>query len=194
MYLQFAKDQWNLQDVTYAWSRRFPETPSFQQKDDYVENRCDPEVTYGYENISLLTKQKYGPGTTITTRCAYFEDGAPLIMLSDDLYTDENGNLRYDNYFEVVLYKNGINVWRLWNQDGKMVWHRRLGAEFPVSEGEIHELSVTTGPCELTITVDGAHKLVLRTEDIFPSYHVGIDACEGINRFWDMHVDGEIVE
>ncbi len=191
MHIYFTKDGWNLDDVTYAWSRRFPETPTFTQMDDHVENRADAAVTYGYENISLLTKEKYGPGTKITTRCAYLEDGAPLIMLCDKLYTDEDGQLRYDNYFEIVLYKNGINVWRLWNQDGKMTWHKRLGAEFPVSEGEAHELAVTTGEHEFVITVDGEHKLSLRVEDLFDGYHVGIDACEGINRFWDLVVEGK---
>ncbi len=194
MHIQFTKDGWSLDKITYAWSRRFPETPTFTQMDDHVENRADPAVTYGYENISLLTKEKYGPGTKITTRCAYLEDGAPLIMLCDKLYTDEAGHLRYDNYFEVVLYKNGINVWRLWNQDGQMTWHKRLGAEFPVSEGEAHELTVVTGEKEFVITVDGTHKLTLRVEDLFPAYHVGIDACEGVNRFWDLAVEGDLAE
>ena len=195
MHLSFAKDRWRTGEFTYAYSRRFEETPVFTQRDEYVESLADPAAVYGYENISFVTAEKVPVGTKITTRCAFFGDGAPLILLAKDLEADSRGVLRYGDYFEVVLYKNGINVWRLRQdpagkpENGYVVWHKRLGAEFPVAEGVPHELVVQTAENTLKITVDGSHSLTLRTEDLFPSFHAGIDACEGINRFWSLDVE-----
>ena len=107
MHLSFAKDRWSTGEFTYAYSRRFEETPVFTQRDEYVESLADPAAVYGYENISFATAEKVPVGTKITTRCAFFDDGAPLILLAKDLEADSRGVLRYGDYFEVVLYKNG---------------------------------------------------------------------------------------
>ena len=189
MKISFAESAWNTDEMTYAYSWRFPETPVFVQKDDCVENLKNPAASCaGYDFISLLTKKKFGAGTKITTRCAFEGDAAPLIVFADELDTDENGSKRYGNYFEVVLYKNGINVWRLWKQaDGTVTWHKRLGVEFPVSEGDIHTLSVEMKKDDLVIEADG-RKITLRAEDFFPACHIGINACEGICRFYDLSV------
>ena len=191
MRLTFAKDQWTTEQCTYAYSRRFEETPVFLQEEEYVESCANPAAVYGYDNISLLTREKVSVGAKISTRCAFFGDGAPLILLARDMETDNRGIMRYGDYFEVVLYKNGINVWRLWQEadTGKVVWHKRLGAEFPVTEGIPHDLTVETAECQLIITVDGTHRLTLRAEDLFSSFHAGIDACEGVNRFWSLDVE-----
>lgn len=196
MQISFAGSGWETENVTYAYSRRFEETPVFAQRDGYVESLANPDAVYGFDNISLLTREKVSVGAKITTRCAFFGDGAPLILLARDIAPDKRGVMRYRDYFEVVLYKNGINVWRLWQdpagkpENGQIVWHKRLGAEFPVAEGVPHDLTVETAEHQLVITVDGTHRLTLRTEDLFPAFHAGIDACEGVNRFWSLSVEG----
>ena len=195
MHLSFARDSWTTEHFTYAYSRRFEETPVFTQREDCVESLENPQATYGFDNISLLTREKYAPGTVIRTRCAFFGDGAPLILLARDMEPDGRGVMRYGDYFEVVLYKNGVNVWRLRQdpsgkpENGYVTWHRLLGAEFPVEEGIPHDLAVVTGEKQMSITVDGTRRLTLRTEDLFPAFHAGIDACEGINRFWSLTVE-----
>lgn len=190
MKIDFSRDAWTTDEIIYAYSYRFPETPVFRQLDDCVENREDPAASCaGYDFITLMTKEKYGPGTKITARCAYEGDAAPLLVFADQLDRCEDGYLRYGNYFEVVLYKNGINVWRLWKkEDGTVTWHKRLGVEFPVTEGEIHTLSVEIREQDLLIEADG-FRMTLRTEDFFPAFHAGINACEGICRFYDMTVE-----
>ena len=78
----FAKNTWNLDNLTYAYSYRFEETPEFIQKDDCVENTKNETAVYGFDNISLLTREKFGPGTKISTRCAFEDLGAPLIVIA----------------------------------------------------------------------------------------------------------------
>lgn len=187
MNTRFAKDLWNTDALTYAYSYRFDATPQFLQKNDCIENRPNPDAVYGFDNISLLTKNTYGPGTKITTQCAFENLGAPLIVIADKLETDTRGVVRYGEYLEVVLWKNGVNVWKMWLENGEVTWKQLMGVDFPVTEHEIHTLSVTIEKEELHIEADG-QKILLHVENIYPVFHLGINACEGINRFYTLSI------
>ena len=187
MNIRFAKDLWNTDALTYAYSYRFDATPQFSQKNDCIENRLNPDAVYGFDNISLLTKNTYGPGTKITTQCAFENLGAPLIVIADKLETDTRGVVRYGEYLEVVLWKNGVNVWKMWLENGEVTWKQLMGVDFPVTEHEIHTLSVTIEKEELHIEADG-QKILLHVENIYPVFHLGINACEGINRFYTLSI------
>ena len=186
----FAKGSWDTDALGYAYSYRFEETPVFVQREDHIQNQKNDAATYGFDNISLLTAQKFTPGTTISTRCAFEDLGAPLIVITDRLSTDPRGICRYGDYIEVVLWKNGVNVWRMWMEKGVVTWKQLLGVDFPVSEAEIHTLSVTVGTETLEITADDK-KMLLHVENLYPAFHVGINACEGINRFYRLEVISE---
>ena len=186
MHLTFTPG-WSNEDLTYAYSRRFSQTPVFQQREDCIENQKDEASAQGYDNINLLTRERLGSGTTITTRCAFEHPGAPLITITPELTEDSRGVLGFDNYVEVVLYKYGVNVWRLWKQDDAITWKRLLGVEFPVTEGDIHTLSVKVVDKVLHIQADD-HRFQLRVEDLFDRFHIGINACEGICRFYDLDI------
>ena len=125
-----------MDDLVYAYSRRFDAVPVFTQYPDHVENRADASVPYGWENISLLTREKFAAGTRIGTRCAFLGDGAPLITLAASMEPDERGVLRFGEYLEIVLYKRGVNVWRMWydpagTKNGGVSWKKLMGVEFP---------------------------------------------------------------
>ena len=102
----------------------------------------------------------------------------------------EDGKLYYGDYLEVVLYKNGVNVWRMWHRDGTVTWKKLMSVEFPVTHGDVHHLSAEVTGDRLNIEVDG-RKMSLLVDDLYPSFHLGINACEGINRFYDMDIEGE---
>ena len=173
--------------LTYAYSYRFEATPVFVQKADCIENTKNEDAVYGYDNISLLTKETFGPGTKLTTRCAFEDLGAPLLVIADHLSTDNRSVVRYGDYLEVVLWKNGVNVWRMWMENVEVTWKQLMGIDFPVSEHEIHTLSVTIEADTLYIEADDK-KMQLYVDNLYPSYHLGINACEGINRFYSLSI------
>ena len=185
--ISFIPGGWDNGELVYAYSYRFEETPVFLQREDCIENRKNDGAVYGFDNISLLTSEKYGPETTVTARCAFEDLGAPLIVLADSMARDSRGVCRYGDYLEVVLWKNGVNVWRMWMVNGTVTWKQLLGVEFPVSEGEAHTLSVTAHADSLEITADG-RKMWLHVPELYPAFHVDINACEGINRFYSFRV------
>lgn len=188
MRISFANNGWDETHLTHAYTYRFPYTNTFLQREDCIENPANPAMPDGYDYLSLMTREKYPLGTTVTTRCSFSGTAAPLLILSEDLQLCEDGCFRYGNYLEVVLYRNGINVWRLWRDaDGAVKWHKRLGVEFPVAENEIHTLSVEPKERYLDVELDGM-RLSLRTEDLFSSFYPSITGCEGPCRFYDMEI------
>ena len=133
MKIDFGNKNWLNDDICYAYSYRFEETPVFVQKDGYVENQQYGNGIYDYDNISLLTKKKYSAGNKASIRCSFENLGAPLIVIADKMYTDKRGVLRYGDYLEIVLYKNGVNVWKMWMEDEKFLGKNSsvLNSQFP---------------------------------------------------------------
>lgn len=190
MKINFAKDQWNMDELAYAYSYRFESTPTFEQHEDFVTNRKLSDEKYDYENIAVLSKKQYAHKTRISTKCAFEGLGAPLITIADKLFTDPRGVLRYGDYLEIVIWKNGVNVWRMWRKNGEVIWKNLLRIQMPLTEGAIHTLSVEIAEDTLKIDADERH-FELLVENLYTSYHLGINACEGVSRFYEMEIEGE---
>lgn len=188
MNIEFKKGLWE-NSFVYANSFRWNDDPEFIQQEDHIHNRKISEERFGYDNISLMTAEKYAPGVKVSTVCSFDDFGAPLIVIAEDLIPDANGFPRYGEYLEIVLYENGVNVWRMHMDEAhKVTWHKALGVEFPVTAKEKHELTVEITPDYLIIGTCG-RKMTLRVYDMPQKFHLGIDACEGINRFYSFGIE-----
>ena len=187
-HIVFTKDT-NLNDLLlHAYSFRFTETPRCIQEESSIRNAVDATPREGFTNISLLTPEKYGVGVKLCASCSFEGTGCPEIILVEDVEQCDDNALRYGACFEVVLYQNGVNVWRHYaDEHHHCSWHKRLGVEFPVDEHAIHQLSVEVGKDGLFFSVDD-RKTFLRTEDLPKSFHVGITLCEGVVRFYDLKI------
>ena len=126
MKIDFSQGSWSGGVLDYAYSYRFEETPVFLQKPDCIENRENPRATYGFDNISLLTRETFRPGVTISTRCAFEDLGAPLLVLAPWVEADARGVTRYGDYIEIVLWKtasmSGGCGWKRGKLPGSSCW------------------------------------------------------------------------
>ena len=191
MYISFDNKDWLLDKLCYAYTNRFKETPLLHQENDYLFNSLNPsgsDQKYGY--VSVVTKQKVTSPIKLITRFSFEGLAAPLITMVKDLRIDQNGNMRYDDYKEIVVWKNGINVWNLWKNKEKIIYDKLLALNFNVSENEIHTLEVIIEKDSFTFTLDGATTF-LRIDDMYQTFHLGITACEGICKFYDLEI-GEL--
>lgn len=187
MNVSFARgSDWPSQ-LTQAYSFRFTETPDFTQADTCVTTAVNPNHREGFDNISLLTKEKCTFGATATLHCGFDGAGCPEIILVPETEVCDDGVVRYGNCFEIVLWKNGVNVWRHY-RDEQYHWQLRMSLTFPVAEGAVHELTLQVLENQLTITLNG-QKMILRTEDIPERFYLGASACEGIARLYDFGIE-----
>jgi hypothetical protein len=170
-----------------AYCARFDQESVFLQKETCIENPKDPNMTDGYSYISLMTKEKFKPGVRFSFTCDFEGKAAPLMVMAREMY-EENGMTKYGNYQEVVLFKNGLNVWNLWQQeDGKVVYHKLLGIEENVTEKELHTVTVDILQEVFRVTFNG-HSFYLRVNHGYEDFHLGITGCEGVCRFYDMEI------
>ena len=184
MKVRFAKNTPWREHFYVANCYRWECVPDFIEEDDHIVNRRSDGIATGFENASLILKEPFHGDTHIETACSFDAWGAPLIVLADALEQDEKGRLRYREYYEVVLYEEGVNVWRLSTDEGNTVtWKKIMSVDFPVAPKEIHTLKVDVIDGTLEIEACG-RKMSVLLPDMFPSYFVGIDACENINRFY----------
>ena len=179
MKISFAKNNWSDKELLTAYSFRFTETPVFKQEEDHIATCVNQAHREGFDNISLLTPEKFTCGVKATLHCAFEDLGCPEIIIVPEKERCEDGAVRYGACFELVLWKNGINVWRHYREEGKCFWHKRLGMSFSNEENKIHELTLLVKKQELEITLNG-QKTILRTEDLPEHFHLGLTGCEGI--------------
>ncbi len=175
-------------DLFTAYTFRYTQAPEFSQHGDYIATDVNPSHPEGFDNISLLTHERYSTGVKVSLTCEFEGLGCPEIIIVPETEECRDGVIRYGACFEIVLYKDGINVWRHYRNDGKCSWHKRLGLDFSVSENEKHTLFAEIREKYLYIEVDGK-KAQLRTDDLPESFHIGLTACEGIVRLYNMTID-----
>lgn len=192
--ISFGNEAWK-QDLMTAYSFRFTESPKFIQRADHITTSANNKHREGFDNISLLSHEKYEKGVKAKLRCAFDGLGCPEIIIVEKTEDCSDGAVRYGACFEVVLWKNGVNVWRHYmdEADHRCFWHKRLGLSMPVAEGDIHELEVEIIENYIVFSVDGVG-VKLRAQDLPERFHIGITACEGIVRLFDFEIEQQTDE
>ena len=179
---------WNGDELLRAYTFRYAETPVPASTPKGIETKVNPLHKEGYDNVSYLSKNAYAAGVKARLKCSFEGMGCPEIILVEKPELCPDGAIRYGACFEIVLYKNGVNVWRHYMDENHVCsWHRRLGVEFPVSENDMHILEAEIKEKEIVFSVDGI-KATLRTEDLFEKFHLGLTLCEGIARAHEMEI------
>lgn len=186
----FTPRNWDKNEFFFVRTAREDYYRPMLQMDDHISNSYDNDRP-GYDFISMLSKEPVSVGTVCETTCEFSGTAAPLIVFTDDILTLENGDLQYGEHFEVVIYKNGCNVWDIPLVDGKAVSRNLIRCKFPVEENKKVVIRVEFLENLIKITADGTPVEV--PCDHFPKgkFYVGITACEGICKFYDFTVDAK---
>ncbi len=184
----FKKDGWNKDDFMYAYSPACKEFPQFIQEEDCIVNKEGLGLC-GYQYISIITKKKYATGVKATTHCRYDKFGAPLIAFTNELW-EKDGNTMYGAHFEVVAYEDGCNVWLIKpNPEGpRPTIPKKIGSlPFKLEDGCLLTMTVKMLDKKIYIDING-NAFEVENEEIPDTFHLGITACEGINRFYNFEI------
>jgi len=198
--ISFAKGGWNPDDWQLAKSTRWTYVHGFSQEADHIVNESDDwsdedlyanHVTEVYS--SLLLKEKVTGKQRISSTMSFDHLMAPLIVIAPEMGTSADGrHPEFRRHHEVVLYNEGINVWRyIW--DGKEVhWTLVAFLRVPFEAGRKYELAVTVEQYKQTrrMTIEcGGHTFGFSDDALELDNFVGITGCEGRNRFYDFTVE-----
>lgn len=182
----------------YAYSPQSRTTNKFTQHNGFISNKLMPNANgkdisiHDYEHISLLTKQRYCTGTTITLECDFEKFGAPLLLFTNDLITI-NGVQSYNKHVEIVAYENGLNVWDITYAPDKPEERfispiKAAFRKFEIKNNERIFITAKILENGLLVTVNG-QTLQVEIPNMPQIAHVGFTACEGLNRFYSLKIE-----
>ena len=188
----------NEQEFFYAWSPQSRVDSKFSKGDGFIVNKAMPvedesKRTYNdYEHISILTKKKYGIGVTVTLECDFEVFGAPLLLFTNDLMT-LNGKQSYDRHVEIVGYEEGFNVWDITylpnRPDKRFIAPIKTAfKKFKIENNERIFITAKFLQDGIYVTVNG-ESLMVNLPNMPKEFHVGLTACEGINRFYSLEIE-----
>lgn len=183
---RFTAGGWDSSEFIYAASAKIPYRKPFLQEADHILGAYNREAG-DYDYISMVTREQFGSGTVIETTCAFEGSGAPLIVLGNELNTLENGSVQYGTHFEVVLYKGGCNIWYIPLVNGMAKAQNVIRLKTPIAEGKPARLRVEIVGKVFKVSADG-HEFEVTCEHLPDHFQVGITACEGICRFYDLTI------
>jgi hypothetical protein len=156
------------------------------EQPDCITNEV-PAGTTADSYSSMVYKEKVKGNVTITSTMAFACEMAPLIVLAPELPENAKGQKEYREHFEVVIYNRGVNVWRYFVKDGKLLFRKAAFANFRLEKDVKYLLTVTKTDKTLTVSV-GGHTFGYFDDGLPETCYVGITGCEGLNRFYDFAV------
>ena len=197
----FSQGKWNAADWTMVRSPRFERLGAFDQKDDHIVNSSDEawsdEELYAKHVTEVYASMAYAKrlsGTVDVVSTMSFDHlMAPLIVIAPELGTSADGqHPEFRRHHEIVLYNEGINVWRYDWVDNRLKWTLVAFLRVPFEAKRKYELGVTVEAYKdtrrMTIACDG--NVFGFSDDALPlDFWAGITGCEGRNRFYDFKVE-----
>ena len=200
-FCKFTPNGWNKNDWQHVGSPRWNGTSYWLQNEDHIVNHLPENLTEeeiiqekfpaSECYVSMLLKQPVKASAFFSTVCSFDYIAAPLLVLSQ-----ENGPI-YHDHLEIVLYNEGINVWHHFFQDNTPSWQLIAAGKFPLNAKQRYRMNVAFYKTEegwfLNIECPGFPAILHQLETDWPkTYFVGITACEGINRFYEFELKGDV--
>ena len=177
-----------LADFDYAYSTICKEHLRFEQQSNSIANYKE-ETPEEFAYVSIITKEKCAVGAKVGVKCSFGKFGAPLMVFTNDVSSNNDGSKLYGLHFEVVAYEGGCNIWHITPDPSNAVrpikTKKSAFAEFEIQPDEMIDLQVEFKQGKIVSYVNG-HKLVCENEDFPEEFFVGLTGCEGPNCFYEM--------
>lgn len=186
------KDGINFNDFYYCYSPQSKNKGLFERESDCIKNRFNTELN-DFEYTTIMLRNKLSVGATIETECMWEKRGAPLIVIAEDVF-EKNGILTHGEHFEVVVFEEGCNVWHLTmttdpNAKKPVVANKVHFENLPTPNFSKVKLKITFLNKKLLISING-HEFTVSLPTMPNVFNFGITGCEGINRFYNLKIDG----
>ena len=198
--IDFSAGKWNPAEWMEVKSVRWDYVHGFEQLPDHIVNKTGPwsdeelyekHVTEVYS--SILLKEKFEGKNRFSCTMSFDHLMAPLMVIAPEIGKSSDGlHPEFRRHHEIVLYNEGINIWR-YDWDGKNTsWVLAAFLRSPFEAKRRYELSVTVERYKNTrrMTVECDNRVFGFSDDALElSNYVGITGCEGRNRFYDFTIE-----
>lgn len=174
-------------DFIHAYAPVCKAFNEFVFEDDCIRNSFNDTIK-GWNHVSIVTREKYKSGITAVAECSFTNYGAPVIMLTGDIFEGKNGKSAFCHYYEVVAYQNGINIWKVLpypERPERPIMPTKIASlEFPVKASSKLKIEVTVEKKKMIVRM--CNRIIEAADSNIPEkFHIGITACEGENKFYE---------
>lgn len=198
--VDFGRGRWDRALWNEVKLARKQHIGAMDQESDHIVNRTPPELSaeevfrkYGSSAYgALLTRRKFsGFPITICAEVSFDHRMAPEIILVGEPVLSADGTAEVREYFGVVLFDRGINVWYYGCEGGKplnylVCFTRR---EFLPKRRYELKLTVDRSPNFPVLTVEcGGAVCGFRHRALPAAFHAGVLGSEGRARFYNFKV------
>ncbi len=196
--VDFGSGRWDRSDWIAVKSSRWDYVNEFAQSGDHVVNPC-PDVSdeelYAHHvtevYASMVHRRMFEAQAEISCVMSFDHLMAPLVVIAPRLGEDARGRPEFREHHEVVLYNEGINVWRYTFEDGRAKWSLAAFLRTPFEARRRHELKVAlerrSGLMQMSVEC-GGKRFGYQDASLPERFYAGITGCEGRNRFYSFGV------
>lgn len=203
--VDFADGKWDKARWTEvrqaAWDRGNP----FDQEPDHIVCRADPSWSdeelfknHVSEVFScIMLTNVFSGRLTVSTEASFDHRMAPAIVIADETPKDAQGREELRDFYEIVLYDKGLNVWRHRNPvGGEPIYDKAAYLEADFEPKKTYKLEVSLRPmtvkggrsaCDVRVTC-GGRSFGLQEPGFPRSFRVGVIGSEGRCRFRSFEV------
>lgn len=195
---KFVEGGWSEADWTFVKSPRFVfKNNKWKQEADCIRNivpegLTDKQLLACNEcYTSMVYKDMLNGKAEISATTSFDYRMAPEIVISAPLEADKDGFPQYAEHWEIVLFDEGINVWHHEIRDGKPFWRKAAFVNTRFEPKKQYTMTAKidfTAKCPILTVTCNDTKFGCMLPTLPKDYYVGINACEGINRFYDFSI------
>ena len=197
-YTTFAKGKWDPSQWFEVKSMNFKQSRGMVQQDDHIMNEVpdlsDEELYAKHkQNLysCLILDRKFSLPSLITCTMSFDHLMAPLIVIAPDFGKNAEGKREQRDHFEIVLFNQGLNIWRHSFENGKPSYYLAgyLKTAFQPKTKYYLQVKIFKNSYgkQLEVTC-GGHCFAIRDNSLPDTFYAGIIGCEGRNRFYDFGV------
>ena len=202
----FSEGRWDRGAFFEARNNDLDRGSPIVQMPDCIMNANDPD--WSDEDLfknhqadvfsSLILTNRFRGNVVFSSRMSFDHRMAPALVIAGDFEVDSQGRTAFLGMYEIVLFEDGINVWRHRRRSGekseiekvayarrKFEKHTQYEMKVALKRSRVHGGRLTT---DIEVSADGV-TVGLRDETVPAVYSVGIIGSEGRCRFYDFKVD-----
>ncbi|MBQ9088956.1 MAG: hypothetical protein IJY46_09300 [Lentisphaeria bacterium] len=197
----FARGKWEPADFIMVKGPRWEAFNQWEQMDDHIVQKVPPAVTdaqlQGPMHADAYVAMCYGKKLKLKKKLvcssvmSFDHRMAPLIVIAPVLGKHPSGVREFREHWEIVLYDQGLNVWKHMWKDGVPSWIKHSYLLAPYKKRTKYELKVTVSATAkgqtLEVECDG-RRFGCHLPGLGKEFYFGIIGCEGRNRFYDFKI------
>lgn len=189
----FARSMWDPAELPMTYTPMCKDYTIVRQEDDCISSGFNQKIER-YDYIGIGMPEPVSGDCTVTARCAFENHGAPMIDLVDSVHTDSEGRRINDAHYEIVVYGNGCNIWRVLPEENPELSERPFSVlkvareEFSIPDNTVVELEVRMKGKRLYVRVND-YRFEADVPDIPDTYFVGATLCEGDARLYELSIE-----